>query len=281
MKVVTTKTECRTARQEFSGAPVVFVPTMGALHEGHGTLFQMARELAGVQGWVIGSIFVNPLQFGPHEDFARYPRPFEADLELLQQWHADLVFAPAPEEMYPEGKVEVTIDPGPLGDLLEGALRPGHYRGVCTVVAKLLAITQPDVLILGQKDFQQQVVLRRMAGDLNFPVQVLTAPIFREPDGLAMSSRNRYLSPEQRRNAGAMYAALSWGADEIRAGRCSVRPLTRAMQRRMSRAGMDVEYVLPCHAQTLGPYETIVDGPCVILAAAKLGSTRLIDNVVV
>ncbi|HMD53450.1 MAG TPA: pantoate--beta-alanine ligase [Phycisphaerae bacterium] len=282
MKIVTTIAECRSARKEFTGGgSVVFIPTMGALHEGHGNLLQMARELAGVNGLVVSSIFVNPLQFGPHEDFSRYPRPFEADVELLQQRHTDLLFAPPLEQMYPEGKVEITVDPGPLGDILEGALRPGHFRGVCTVVAKLLAIVQSDVLILGQKDYQQQVVLRRMAADLDYPVQVLTAPTVRESDGLAMSSRNQYLNPDQRKRAAAIYAALSWAAEEIRAGRNHVAPLTRGMQHRIAAAGMKVDYVVPCHTQTLAAYETTINGPCVVLAAAKLGSTRLIDNVIV
>ncbi|HTV48844.1 MAG TPA: pantoate--beta-alanine ligase [Phycisphaerae bacterium] len=282
MKIVSTIAECRAQRKAFTGAgPVVFVPTMGALHEGHGSLVQMARTLAGLEGFVISSVFVNPLQFGPQEDFSHYPRPLENDVKMLEQWHTDLLFAPPPEQMYPEGKVEVAVDPGPLGDVLEGALRPGHFRGVCTVVAKFLSIVQPDVLILGQKDYQQQVILRRMAADLNFSTQVLTAPIVRESGGLAASSRNQYLTSDERARAGAIYAALTWAAEEIRTGHNFVRPLIRGIQRRISAAGMKVEYVVACHTQTLTAYEKIIDGPCVLLAAAKLSTTRLIDNVIV
>ncbi len=252
---------------------------MGALHEGHGSLVRMARQVADKDGIVAASIFVNPTQFGPNEDFHKYPRPFELDVANLTRWGADAVFAPASDEMYPAGTA-MTVDPGPLGDVLEGAIRPGHFRGVCTVVAKLLNIVQPSALILGQKDFQQQLILRQMVADLNMPVEVITAPTLREPDGLAMSSRNRYLSPDERARAGAIYAALCWARQQYQSGVQAAATLESGMRERMLQAGMDVQYAVACHAETLTPLTALVQPPCVLLIAAKLGTTRLIDNLV-
>ncbi len=279
MHTFTTISDWRRFRRSVSGVgPLLFVPTMGALHPGHGHLVTIARQTAGPAGCVCVSIFVNPLQFGPGEDFSRYPRPLENDTALLRQWHTDVLFAPSTAEMYPHGATTVAVDPGPLGEIWEGKLRPGHFRGVCTVVAKLLAIMAPDILILGQKDFQQQLILRRMVRDLNFPVQVLTAPTVREADGLAMSSRNRYLSAQERPRAAAIFEALRFAAAEIRAGRRKVAPLVDAMTETMRRAGLQVDYALPCHPETLAACDDVVTEPCVLLAAGKLGSTRLIDN---
>ena len=274
-----TISEFRQYRRSAAGSKVIFVPTMGALHEGHGSLVRMARRLAGADGIVAASIFVNPTQFGPHEDFHKYPRPFEQDLANLTKWEADVVFSPSPEEMYPPGNA-MSIDPGPLGSVLDGAIRPGHFRGVCTVVAKLLGIVEPAAIILGQKDFQQQLILRQMVRDLNMPVEVVTAPTVREPDGLAMSSRNRYLSPDQRMRAGSIYQALGWARDQYNGGMRDAGVLEAGMSERIRQAGLEVQYTLVCHAETLEAYREKVGSPCVFLIAAQLGTTRLIDNLV-
>jgi len=200
MKVIHTIAEFRAWRGAVGAGLTPFVPTMGALHEGHASLVRQARAMADTGGRVIASIFVNPTQFGPAEDFSKYPRTLEADCQMLEAAGCDAVFVPSAGEMYgvPAGgtlnaatqmESGVTVDPGPLGNVLDGAIRPGHFRGVCTVVAKLLNITQPSHLLLGQKDFQQQAILRRMCADLNMPVEVVTCPTLREVDGLAMSSR--------------------------------------------------------------------------------------------
>ncbi len=274
-----TISEFRQYRRSAAGSKVIFVPTMGALHEGHGSLVRMARRLAGADGIVAASIFVNPTQFGPHEDFHKYPRPFEQDLANLTKWEADVVFSPSPEEMYGPGN-NMSIDPGPLGTVLDGAVRPGHFRGVCTVVAKLLGIVEPAAIILGQKDFQQQLILRQMVRDLNMPVEVVTAPTMREPDGLAMSSRNRYLSPDQRTRAGSIYQALGWAQAQYNGGMRDAGDLEAGMSERITQAGLEVQYALACHAETLEVYRDKVGSPCVFLIAAKLGTTRLIDNLV-
>jgi len=285
-----------------------FVPTMGALHDGHASLVRQARSLADAAPApgkaVIASIFVNPTQFGPQEDFAKYPRTLDSDLALLATAGCDAVFVPAATEMYPpvqnippdaardnapnaasQNALMTTIDPGPMADLLEGAPvggRPGHFRGVCTVVAKLLLITQPTHLLLGQKDFQQQAILRRMCADLNFPLDVVTCPTLREADGLAMSSRNRYLSPEERSRAPAIHEALMRAKDLHDRGERSAAALDAIMQEHLSRRGFVVQYALVAHAQTLIPFHQApsqtVTAPAVLLIAARLGATRLIDN---
>ena len=183
------------------GGRIVFVPTMGALHEGHASLMARARDEVGDDGRVVVSIFVNPLQFGIGEDLERYPRSLDADLDLCEREAVDVVFAPDTEEVYPDGETRVTVSPGPLGDVLEGQVRPGHFRGVLTVVAKLFGLVQPDVAVFGEKDYQQLVLIRRMVADLCLPVEVVGAETQREDDGLALSSRNRFLDPEQRRGA--------------------------------------------------------------------------------
>ncbi|KPI09724.1 Pantothenate synthetase, partial [Actinobacteria bacterium OK074] len=189
------------------------VMTMGALHEGHATLIRTARQTAGPDGEVVVTVFVNPLQFGAGEDLDRYPRTLEADLKIAEQAGADAVFAPAVDEVYPGGDPQVRISAGPMGERLEGAARPGHFDGMLTVVAKLLHLTRPDVAFYGQKDAQQLALIRRMAGDLNFGVEIVGVPTVREEDGLALSSRNRYLSPQERRTALALSHALFAGRD--------------------------------------------------------------------
>lgn len=259
---------------------VAFVPTMGALHEGHASLVREARRMAGAEGVVAASIFVNPTQFGPHEDYARYPRTLEADLELLQANGCDAVFTPTPEVMYPPaGAGVVTVDPGVLGTVLEGAIRPGHFRGVCTVVAKLLGIVCPDKLVMGQKDYQQNAVLRAMIRDLNMPVEHVEVPTVREADGLAMSSRNRYLSPEERSRAVAIYRALAWARHAWAGGNRDADALGEGMRERIDAAGLATQYAVVAHADTLEVLAGVQgEVPAVLLVAAKLGGTRLIDN---
>ena len=208
--VARTRAELARRRAAVPGR-LALVPTMGALHEGHAELIRRAAALAGT---VAVSIFVNPLQFGPAEDLDRYPRTPERDLALLAELGVALVFAPSAAEMYPAGRPAVTVEPGPLGNLLEGASRPGHFTGVLTVVTKLLNLVRPDVAVFGEKDYQQLALIRRTVADLELGVEIAGVPTVRDPDGLALSSRNRYLTPEQRRQALALPRALRAGAEE-------------------------------------------------------------------
>jgi pantoate--beta-alanine ligase len=278
----------RSFRQGKEGL-VPFVPTMGALHEGHVSLVRQARALAdaaGRRGTVLASIFVNPTQFGPNEDFGKYPRTLESDQAMLKAAGCDAVFVPSAEEMYPgirqtsteHSARTISVDPGPLGDILEGAIRPGHFRGVCTVVAKLLNITQPTHLLLGQKDFQQQLVLRQMCTGLNMPVQVVTCPTLREPDGLAMSSRNRYLSEPERARAAALSQALDLARQGYANGKHQPGPLEHLMRAHLEKDGLEIQYAVVRHQHTLAEFSNTINGPAVALLAVKLGATRLIDN---
>ncbi|MCT7352071.1 pantoate--beta-alanine ligase, partial [Streptomyces sp. 15-116A] len=215
------------------------VMTMGALHEGHATLIRAAREHVGREGYVVVTVFVNPLQFGAGEDLDRYPRTLDADLRIAEQAGADIVFAPSVEEMYPDGKPQITLRAGAMGERLEGAARPGHFDGMLTVVAKLLHLTRPDAAFFGQKDAQQLALIRRMVRDLNFGVEIVAVPTVREEDGLALSSRNRYLSPEERRTALALSRALFAGRDrhaaqEALRARAREVPSTRARAEALS-----------------------------------------------
>jgi pantoate--beta-alanine ligase len=254
-------------------SPVVLVPTMGALHDGHAALIDAARSRAGRGGTVIVSIFVNPTQFAPHEDLAKYPRPFDADLSLCTAHQADAVFAPSVPEVYPPGDstfVEETV----LSRGLCGARRPGHFRGVCTVVAKLFHLTRPDAAIFGEKDFQQLAVIRRMTRDLFPGLEIIGHPTVRETDGLAMSSRNRYLAAEERRRAASFPAALRTAAEEA-----SPREVVATATALITQGtGAAPEYVEVVDAETLEPLEEL-DRPAVLAAAVKIGETRLIDNV--
>ncbi|MBM7168370.1 pantoate--beta-alanine ligase, partial [Streptomyces sp. G44] len=209
------------------------VMTMGALHDGHASLIRAARRAAGPDGEVVVTVFVNPLQFGAGEDLDRYPRTLDADVKIAEQAGADAVFAPAVDEVYPGGEPQVRVSAGPMGTVLEGATRPGHFDGMLTVVAKLLHLTGPDVALFGQKDAQQLALIRRMVRDLDFPVEIVGVPTVREDDGLALSSRNRYLSPEERRTALALSRALFAGRDGLAArealrARAASAPATRA-----------------------------------------------------
>jgi pantoate--beta-alanine ligase len=253
------------------------VMTMGALHEGHATLIREARESVGETGTVLVSVFVNPTQFGAGEDFDRYPRTLETDVVIAEAAGADTVFAPDAEAVYGPARGfeegSVTVDPGPLGEILEGASRPGHFRGVLTVVAKLLGMTRPDVALFGEKDYQQLVLIRRMVDDLSMPVEVVGVPTVRDADGLAMSSRNRFLSPDERALATAIPRAL----DTVE--RCLTDGVDAAVAQGMDvlrgTPGVDVDY-LTVTGVDLGPAP--VRGPARALIAANVGSTRLIDN---
>ena len=260
-----------------AGPRVALVPTMGALHDGHASLMARARTEAGPDGRVVASVFVNPMQFGAGEDLDRYPRTFDADLELCASEGVDVVFAPSVEEVYPGGDPQVTVDPGPLAEVLEGAVRPGHFRGVLTVVAKLLGLVQPDVAVFGEKDYQQLVLVRRMVADLCLPVDVVGAETWRECDGLAMSSRNGYLGPEDRQRAVALsrtlYAARAAAPEGYDAALAAARAELREAH------GVDLDYLVVTDPG-LGELPRVVPPGTAarILVAARVGSTRLIDN---
>ncbi|QBR92563.1 pantoate--beta-alanine ligase [Nocardioides euryhalodurans] len=260
-----------------AGGRVALVPTMGALHEGHASLVRRARDEVGPEGRVVVSIFVNPMQFGPGEDLDRYPRSFDADLATCAREGADLVFAPAVDEVYPGGEPMVTVAPGPLAEVLEGAVRPGHFRGVLTVVAKLLGLVRPDVAVFGEKDYQQLVLIRRMAADLCLPVTIVGAPTQREPDGLALSSRNRYLDPAQRRCAAGLHRVLLAARGSQQEGLASALAAARATLR--ASQGLDLDYLVVTDPD-LGelPADPAPGTPARVLVAARVGSTRLIDN---
>ncbi|TNC27981.1 pantoate--beta-alanine ligase [Amycolatopsis alkalitolerans] len=252
------------------GRKVALVPTMGALHDGHRELLRRAKRLPGT---VVGaSIFVNPLQFGEGEDFDAYPRPLEHDLEVLAEMGAELVFVPKVDDLYAPGH-SVTVHPGPLGDELEGAARPGHFSGVLTVVSKLLNIVAPDYAFFGEKDYQQLVLVKRMVRELNIPTKVIGVSTVREHDGLALSSRNVYLSEEQRADAAVLAAALAAGAHAGQEGAEAV--LSAARQTLAARPQVAVDY-LELRGTDLGPAP--VDGQARLLIAARVSRTRLIDN---
>ncbi|WJW74900.1 pantoate--beta-alanine ligase [Thiohalobacter sp. IOR34] len=259
-----------------AGSRIGFVPTMGNLHEGHLRLVRRARELADR---VVVSVFVNPLQFGPNEDYDSYPRTLEADAHALRAERADLLFAPTAATLYPRPLAAITrVQPPPLGDELCGASRPGFFVGVATVVAKLFNLVQPELAVFGEKDYQQLVLIRRMVEDLCFPIEIHGVPTVREADGLAMSSRNAYLSPEQRARAPGLYRTLRWLADELRGGRRDFAVLEAAGRERLAAAGFRPDYLSIRRAEDLAPAAES-DADWVLLAAAWLGTTRLIDNI--
>ncbi|XVV04214.1 pantoate--beta-alanine ligase [Actinosynnema sp. CA-248983] len=253
-----------------AGRNIALVPTMGALHAGHRKLIREAKVMQNTV--VVVSIFVNPTQFGAGEDLDRYPRTFEADLEMCREEGVGLVFAPAVEDMYLPGST-VTVSPGSLGDELEGAVRPGHFAGVLTVVSKLFNIVEPTYAVFGEKDYQQLTLIHRMARDLNFPIAVVGVPTVREADGLALSSRNRYLSAEERRAATVLSAALTAGAHVSGQGAEVV--LKAASDVLAAEPGVAVDY-LELRAPDLGPAPE--NGDARLLVAARVGTTRLIDN---
>jgi pantoate--beta-alanine ligase len=260
-----------------AGKTVGLVPTMGALHEGHASLIRQARAATG---FVVVSVFVNPTQFGPKEDLARYPRPLEADLAVCAACGADLAFVPPVEAVYPPGfrtYVEVTG----LQDVLEGASRPGHFRGVATVVLKLFNLAQPDVAWFGQKDAQQVRVVRQMVRDLDVPVEVRVGPTVREQDGLALSSRNQYLDAARRREAPALARALEEARARVASGQRDAAALRRLLTERVAATpGAALDYAAVVDADTLEPVATL-SGPTLIALAVRFGDTRLIDNCLV
>jgi pantoate--beta-alanine ligase len=264
---------CDAARAE--GRSVGFVPTMGAFHDGHLSLMRRALD---ERDRVVVSIFVNPLQFGPAEDLARYPQDEERDLAIAVDVGVDLVFAPSVEEMYPDGDPHITVDPGPLGERLEGAVRPGHFRGVATVVAKLFHVVGACRAYFGEKDAQQLVVIRRMVADLSFPVEIASCPTVREPEGLALSSRNAYLTPEQRDAAGCLFLALSEAAELARNGERVAAKLVAVMAREIGATpAARIDYAAVVDEETFDEVAEVVR-PARALVAARFGDTRLIDN---
>ena len=276
-RVVTGIAEARTVRRRVreAGRTVAFVPTMGALHEGHLSLVRRARAL-GDEVWV--SIFVNPTQFGPGEDFDRYPRELEADLERLDGEGVAVVFAPSTAEMYPEPPA-VTVGFGGLENVLCGASRPGHFAGVGLVVLKLFNVVAPEAAVFGQKDAQQAVLILRLVRDLDLPVRIDVAPTVREPDGLAMSSRNRYLAPADRAAAPTLYRALLAGREAVASGETDPAVVARAVTEVLdAEPRLEVEYAACVDPWTLHP-PARVTGPVLLAVAARLGPARLIDNV--
>ncbi|MFD4673804.1 pantoate--beta-alanine ligase [Lentzea sp. NPDC058450] len=256
-----------------AGRNVALVPTMGALHAGHRQLIREAKVMQNTV--IVVSIFVNPLQFGPNEDLDKYPRQFESDVDICREERVGIVFAPSVEDMYPAG-AQVTINPGPLADELEGAVRPGHFAGVLTVVSKLFNIVQPTYAVFGQKDYQQLQLIHQMARDLNFPLDVVGVPTVREHDGLALSSRNAYLTPEQRHSAVTLSAALTAGAHVSAQGADAV--LKAAHDVLAQAPEVELDY-LELRGPGLGPAPE--NGDARLLVAARVGSTRLIDNIAV
>ncbi|MBB5110244.1 pantoate--beta-alanine ligase [Micromonospora echinospora] len=272
-EVLHTRKELAAAREAMAGT-VGVVMTMGALHAGHEMLLRAARERAD---HVVVTIFVNPLQFGPNEDFDRYPRTLDTDLEICRRVGVDVVFAPSVTEMYPEGQPAVRLNPGPLGEDLEGLSRPGFFHGVLTVVMKLLQLTQPDLAFFGEKDYQQLTLVRRMVRDLDVPTEIVGVPTVREPDGLALSSRNRYLSAAEREAALSLSVALRAGAAAAERGEDAGAVLAAA-HRAFGTPDARLDYLVLTDTELEpGP----VTGPARLLIAAWVGATRLIDNTAV
>jgi pantoate--beta-alanine ligase len=265
--IARTRAELDAARRD---STVSFVPTMGALHDGHLQLLKHARPLGDT---LVASIFVNPTQFAPGEDFEAYPRTFDADLERCAEAGVDVVFAPTVQTMYPSGVIDtVTVDPGPLGTVLEGAVRPTHFRGVLTVVAKLFGLVRPDVAVFGEKDYQQLTLIRHMARELALGVEIVGCPTVRESDGLAMSSRNRYLSPEERQRAAYISAALRAGVAAGPDGADVVLAEARAV---LYSAGITPDYLV-LTSPDLGDAQPGAEAR--LLVAARVGTPRLLDN---
>ncbi|GMQ89634.1 MAG: pantoate--beta-alanine ligase [Gammaproteobacteria bacterium] len=259
-----------------AGEWIAFVPTMGDLHQGH---LELVRHALTRAPHVVASIFVNPTQFGPGEDFDAYPRTLESDQDKLEKEGVELLFAPSVETLYPGGAEETTrVDVPQVSRGLCDDFRPGHFAGVATVVARLFNLVQPDIAVFGEKDYQQLAVIRRMVRDLCWPIEIDGVPTVREADGLAMSSRNRYLSADERQLAPVLYQTLCEVAEQARARQQPCRALERQAMKKLEQAGFSPEYVSIRHAETLQPVET-GDMPARVLAAARLGKARLIDNV--
>ena len=277
MDVCTSIDQLLERRRNASGA-IALIPTMGALHRGHLSLIDLARAQVGPSGTVLVSLFVNPTQFAPGEDLERYPRPFEADASACRERGVDILFAPAAADMYAPDH-STTVEESTLSTGLCGASRPGHFSGVCTVVLKLLLLTRPDLAVFGNKDYQQLAVIRRMMRDLNVPAQVVAAPTVREPDGLALSSRNRYLSAAERSQAPALQRALQQARSAFQVGETNAATLleiaTRTIEQEAPEARIDYLQLVDRHRLQTMPQ---ADHESVLLAAIWLGQTRLIDN---
>jgi len=274
--VVDMKRRSETFRNQ--GRRIGLVPTMGYLHEGHASLIRKAKELSDV---VVTSLFVNPTQFGPDEDFERYPRDFERDRAIAAKAGTDILFCPERTEMYQEGDHSV-VESGPVSAILEGRFRPNHFRGVATVVAKLFNITKPHVSVFGQKDAQQAFVIQQMVRDLNFDVQVVVTPIVREQDGLAMSSRNIYLKNDERKNALVLSRSLVHAEERVKTGETSVERLKEEMLKILSGGNpTNIDYIAFVQLKTFEEVQTIESPNVLIVLAVRFGKTRLIDNAIV
>jgi pantoate--beta-alanine ligase len=276
--LVRTKTDFAATRSGLAG-PVVLVPTMGALHQGHRVLLRRAREIAAPNGCVVVSVFVNPLQFGPGEDFGSYPRVLERDLDVCGEEGVAVVFAPDRAEMYPAEPI-IRVDPGPVGQLLEGSSRPGFFIGVLTVVLKLFQLIRPDVAVFGQKDAQQLALVRRMTADLDLGAEIAAVPIVRDPDGLAISSRNTYLSRQERLTALALSRGLAAGAAVAAGGPAAVLAAARAVLGQAAAADppLVLDYLALVDPVSFTGVGDGHRGQALLLVAAKVGTTRLIDN---
>lgn len=278
MLVVNTITELRQtlAAQRQAGRTIGLVPTMGCLHEGHLALVKRARSEAD---FTVVSIFVNPTQFGPNEDFSKYPRTFEADCDACRKASVDLIFAPSVEEFYPKN-ANTWVDVEKVTTSLCGAFRPGHFRGVSTVVAMLFNVIQPTCAVFGRKDLQQCVVIKQMVHDLHIPVKVIIDETVREPSGLAMSSRNRYLTPEELQKATAIPAACRVAQELVKKGETNPILIEKAAVKRLTQdASLRIQYLKVVHRETLSEVTKIIPGECALALACYLGNTRLIDNV--
>ena len=275
--IARTREELRALRADIRDRPIALVPTMGALHEGHRALIRHAREVGDV---VVVSIFVNPLQFGPSEDLDRYPRTLDDDLEACAEEGVDVVFVPDRAVMYP-AEPEVTVNAGRMGTLVEGACRPGHFDGVLTVVMKLFNLVRPTHAIFGEKDAQQLALIRRMTRDLDLPVRIVACPTVREPDGLALSSRNRYLSVPERRTALALSRALRSGAEVAAGGPAVVRQAAQTVLDEAAKADppFRLDYLTLVDPATFTDVDGVHTGPAVLAVAGRVGTTHLIDNV--
>ncbi len=267
------------AARKLLGSPVVLVPTMGALHDGHIALLRRAKELSQPNGSVVVSVFVNPLQFGAGEDLDRYPRDLDADLEICEREGVALVFAPGDAQMYPREQL-ITVDPGPVGQVLEGASRPGFFTGVLTVVLKLFELVGPQIAVFGEKDAQQLALVRRMTADLCLPVGIAGVPTVRDPDGLAVASRNAYLSAAERATALALYRALTAGQQAAGSGPEAVLAAAQRVLDEAARAGPALvpDYLALVEPDTFTPVKPGFAGDALLLVAGRVGTARLIDN---
>lgn len=280
MRIIKTIAEMQSQSKQLKleGKKIGLVPTMGYLHSGHLSLIEKARNASDI---VVVSLFVNPAQFAPNEDFAKYPRDFERDRELASSAGADILFAPEISEIYPKGYMTI-IKLGNIANIIEGASRPGHFDGVAVIVAKLFNAVLPDIAVFGQKDYQQTLVIKQMTQDLNFPIQIIVAPTVREPDGLALSSRNTYLTPDERKSASILFVALQQAVTAIEKGTRDRKVINAIMLKELrSVPAIKIDYVIAAEALTLEqPAEFMPGDPVVLLITCWLGTTRLIDNAI-